>query len=41
LATGSGIKMGFFNKQNKMTGFVLTGEFAGERNNMANQLASK
>ncbi len=39
LASGSGTKMGFFDEQNKMTGFVLTGEFAGERNDMTKQLA--
>jgi len=35
LASGQGVKMGFFDEQNSMTGFVLTGEFAGERNEMA------
>ena len=40
LAPGSGIKMGFFNEHNKMTGFVLTGEFAAERNEMTKQLTT-
>ena len=39
LASGQGIKMGFLDAQNKLSGFVLTGEFAGERNEMAKKLA--
>jgi rubredoxin-NAD+ reductase len=39
LATGQGVKMGFFGEKNEMQGFVLTGEFAGERNEMAERLA--
>jgi rubredoxin---NAD+ reductase len=39
LASGDGIKMGFLDVQNKLTGFVLTGEFAVERNEMSKQLA--
>jgi rubredoxin-NAD+ reductase len=38
LASGQGIKMGFFDSQKNMTGFVLTGEYAGERNEMTKQL---
>lgn len=38
MASGQGVKMGFFDAQNNMTGFVLTGEFAGERNEMAKRL---
>jgi rubredoxin-NAD+ reductase len=39
LASGDGIKMGFFEVQNKLAGFVLTGEFAAERNEMSKLLA--
>lgn len=39
LASGQGVKMGFFDGQNKMIGFVLTGEFAGERSEMTKLLA--
>jgi len=39
LASGHGVKMGFFDVQNNMTGFVLTGEFAGERSEMTKLLA--
>jgi len=35
-----GIKMGFFNAQNQLSGFVLTGEYAAERNAMTKQLGS-
>jgi rubredoxin-NAD+ reductase len=38
LTPGAGIKMGFFDQHNKMTGFVVTGEFAGERNEMVKKL---
>ncbi len=40
LASGQGIKMGFFNAQNEMTGFAITGEFAAERNEMTKLLAA-
>ena len=39
LATGKGIKLGFFDGLNELRGFVLTGDFAGERNEMSKQLA--
>ncbi len=39
LASGQGIKMGFFDTLNNLTGFVLTGEYAGERNAMAKKLS--
>jgi rubredoxin-NAD+ reductase len=39
LALGQGVKMGFIDALNNMTGFVLTGEYAGERNEMAKRLA--
>lgn len=39
LASGRGVKMGFFDGQNNMMGFVLTGEFSGERNEMMKRLA--
>jgi rubredoxin-NAD+ reductase len=39
LATGQGIKMGFFDTLNNLTGFVLTGEYAGERNAMTKKLS--
>jgi rubredoxin-NAD+ reductase len=39
LATGQGVKIGFFDSQNKMTGFVLTGEYATERSEMTKRLA--
>ncbi|MDO9054065.1 MAG: FAD-dependent oxidoreductase [Gallionella sp.] len=38
LATGDGISMGFFDPQDRMTGFVLTGVYAGERNEMAKKI---
>lgn len=38
-ASGQGVKMGFIDAQDKMTGFVLTGEFAGERSEMTKRLA--
>lgn len=34
LDEGQGIKMGFFNPQNEMKGFALTGEYAKERSEM-------
>jgi rubredoxin-NAD+ reductase len=39
MASGQGIKMGFVDALNNLTGFVLTGEYAGERNEMAKRLA--
>lgn len=38
LAEGQGIKMGFYDVQNQLRGFVLTGVFAGERGEMAKQV---
>lgn len=40
LAQGVGIKLGFFGAQNQLRGFVLTGEFAGERSEMVKQLSA-
>lgn len=39
MASGQGVKMGFIDTLNNLTGFVLTGEYAGERNEMAKRLA--
>jgi rubredoxin-NAD+ reductase len=39
LAAGEGVKLGFMDALNNLTGFVLTGEYAGERNEMAKRLA--
>jgi rubredoxin-NAD+ reductase len=39
LELGQGLKMGFIDALNNLTGFVLTGEYAGERNEMAKKLA--
>jgi len=39
IAAGHGVKMGFVDALNELSGFVLTGEFAGERNEMAKKLA--
>jgi rubredoxin-NAD+ reductase len=39
LASGHGVKMGFIDALNNMTGFVLTGEFTGERSEMTKMLA--
>ncbi|MBI5892041.1 MAG: FAD-dependent oxidoreductase [Nitrosomonadales bacterium] len=39
LAAGQGVKMGFVDALNNLTGFVLTGEYAGERSEMAKRLA--
>jgi rubredoxin-NAD+ reductase len=33
-----GIKLGFFDKQNQLRGFALTGEYAAERGAMTKQL---
>jgi len=38
IASGKGVKMGFINALNNLTGFVLTGEYASERNEMAKKL---
>ena len=38
LANGHGIKLGFFDKRNQLSGFVLTGEYAAERGAMTKQL---
>ncbi len=35
-----GIKLGFFDAQNQMRGFVLTGAYAGERNEMVKQIST-
>jgi rubredoxin-NAD+ reductase len=40
LAEGQGIKMGFFATPNQMCGFVLTGDYAGERSEMTKQLST-
>ncbi len=40
MASGSGLKMGFFDTQNKIRGFVLTGEYASERNTMTKMLGT-
>lgn len=40
LALSQGIKMGFFDEENKMTGFVLTSEFASERSEMTKNLSA-
>src|SRR5450759_405245 len=44
LAQGSeikpGVKLGFFDKQNQLSGFVLTGEYAAERGAMTKQLGA-
>jgi len=34
MASGTGVKMGFFDAEDTIKGFVLTGEYAGERNAM-------
>jgi rubredoxin-NAD+ reductase len=39
IASGQGVKMEFVDVLNNMTGFVLTGEYAVERNKMAKRLA--
>ncbi len=38
LAEGRGIKLGFFDAQNQLRGFALTGEYAAERSEMAKQI---
>lgn len=39
LAQGEGIKQGFFDAKNQLCGFVLTGEYAGERSEMVKQVS--
>jgi rubredoxin-NAD+ reductase len=39
MASGKGVKMGFIDALNNLTGFVLTGEYASERNEMMKRLA--
>ncbi len=39
MASGQGVKMGFIDALSNLTGFVLTGEYAIERNEMAKRLA--
>lgn len=39
LAYGQGVKLGFFDANDRMSGFALTGEYAAERSMMARQLA--
>ena len=41
MASGSGIKMGFFDSRNKLTGFVLTGEYAGKRHEMTKLITAQ
>lgn len=38
LESGEGVSMGFFDQQNRLRGFALTGEYAGGRNEMAKKL---
>ncbi len=40
LANGHGIKLGFVDAQDQLAGFVLTGEYATERNAMSKQLGT-
>lgn len=40
LAEEQGIKLGFFDAQNRLRGFVLTGAYAGERSEMVKQLSA-
>ena len=40
LAAGEGISMGFFDQQNRLRGFALTGEYAGGRGEMAKNLVA-
>ena len=40
LANGRGIKLGFFDAQDQLRGFALTGEYAAERAAMARQLGA-
>jgi rubredoxin-NAD+ reductase len=40
LANGRGIKLGFFDAQDQLRGFALTGEYAAERAAMARQLGT-
>ena len=41
LENGQGIRMGFFNPQDEMIGFALTGEYAKERSEMTARCAAK
>jgi rubredoxin-NAD+ reductase len=38
LASGNGIKMAFLDASDRISGFVLTGEFAAERNEMTKRV---
>jgi rubredoxin-NAD+ reductase len=38
METGQGVKMGFIDTEQCMAGFVLSGQYAGERNKMAKQV---
>ncbi len=38
MASGKGVKLGFYDEQNRLAGFALTGEFAGERNEMVKMI---
>lgn len=40
LASGSGIKMAFFDASDRISGFVLTGEFAAERSEMTKRVGT-
>ena len=40
LAEGQGIKLGFFDAQNQLRGFVLTGAYAAERSEMVKQVST-
>ncbi len=40
LAQGQGVKLGFFNAEDQLCGFALTGAYAGERNEMVKQLSA-
>jgi rubredoxin-NAD+ reductase len=40
LAQGRGVKLGFFNTQNLLQGFVLTGAYAAERGEMVKQIST-
>jgi rubredoxin-NAD+ reductase len=41
LAAGQGVKLGFYDEQNNLRGFVLTGEYAGERSEMTGKLTGQ
>ena len=40
LAEGQGVKLGFFDAQNQLRGFVLSGEFVGLRSEMVKQVST-